>query len=473
MKENKLKKSTGIIIILMLLIMPFCGFSQNENAKPRVIAMTDGEVDDRCSMVRFLLYTNDIELLGIIQTNSVYQKHGWVAEKWLDKQIDAYEKVYPNLIIHDPNYPKPDILRSKLYVGDNDSTHITVDYNSPARIPGQKPTIDPANWKDTEGSDKIVEILLEKDPRLVHIQAWGGGNTAARAFYKLKKQFPSEYKRAVSKAVMYNIWYQDGAGSYIEQNFPEVTMVLSHYFNSTWAYGAQVYTKPFVAEYVKPNPLGKFYTQNYISEGDSPAFLYSLGNGLRSDENPTYGGWGGRFYKVNGFDNVYRDIDKASYSQWVEAANRDFETRLKWCVTSKYEDANHKPEIKLSVARDITVRSGELVKLKAVITDNDPIDFKGLWEKYKAVYEQQGVDFKKFSAMMAQRPKVSTLWWQYKEAGTYDGIIETENAASDEIQFTAPEVSKKCTVHFILEATDNGSPALTAFERVIVTIMPK
>jgi hypothetical protein len=83
----------------------------------------------------FLLYTNDIELLGIIQTNSVYQKHGWVAEKWLDKQVDAYEKAYPNLVIHDPNYPKPDVLRSKLYVGDNDSSHIAVDFNSPDRIP--------------------------------------------------------------------------------------------------------------------------------------------------------------------------------------------------------------------------------------------------------------------------------------------------------------------------------------------------
>jgi hypothetical protein len=182
-------------------------------------------------------------------------------------------------------------------------------------------------------------------------------------FINLKTQFPSEYKRAVSKAVMYNIWYQDGAGSYIEQNFPEVTMLLSHYFNRTWAYGAQIYTKPFVTDYVKANPIGAFYTQNYISEGDSPAFLYSLGNGLRSDENPTYGGWGGRFYKVHGFDNVYRDIDKASYSQWIEVANRDFETRLKWCVTSKYEDANHKPQINLT-ARDITVKSGEMVKLR-------------------------------------------------------------------------------------------------------------
>ena len=33
--------------------------SRGWEGKPRVIVMTDGEVDDRCSMVHFLLYAND------------------------------------------------------------------------------------------------------------------------------------------------------------------------------------------------------------------------------------------------------------------------------------------------------------------------------------------------------------------------------------------------------------------------------
>jgi hypothetical protein len=423
-------------------------------------------------MVRLLLHTNDIELLGIIQTNSVYQRKGWVADKWLDKQVDAYEQIYPNLVIHDPNYPRPDVLRSKLFVGDNDSAHITVDFNSPARIPGQKPAIDPSAWNDTEGSDKIVKILLEKDPRKVHIQAWGGGNTAAKAFYKLKAQYPKEYKRAVSKVVMYNIWYQDGAGSYIEQNHPEVTMLLSHHFSGTWDYNSQVYTHEFITNYVKSTPLGKLYPQDYISEGDNPSFLYSLSNGLRSDENPTYGGWGGRFYKIPGFQNVYRDADKGSYVQWIETANRDFAMRLKWSITPKYEGANHKPNIKLGVSRDITVKSGEFVKLKAAITDNDSTDYQEAWLKVKELFEQQGRDFEWFKNMMSRRPKTSALWWQYKDAGTYNGNIDLGYNQKEEVQFKAPNVKEKCTVHFILEAKDNGSPALTSYERVIITILP-
>jgi len=58
----------------------------NQPAKPRVIAMTDGEIDDRCSMIRFLLYSNDMDIAAIIQTNSVFQEKGWSSEKWLEKQ---------------------------------------------------------------------------------------------------------------------------------------------------------------------------------------------------------------------------------------------------------------------------------------------------------------------------------------------------------------------------------------------------
>ncbi len=260
-------------ILIPMFIDPFDATGQA--SKPRVIAMTDAEIDDRSSMVRFLLYTNDIELVAIIQTNSVYQRNGWSSEKWLEKQIDAYEQVYPNLKIHDPAYPTPDELRRKVYIGDEDSSHLVVDRQSARRFPGMEPVIDPAKWPDTPGSDKIVEVLLEKDPRPVYIQAWGGGNTAARAFYKLKTQYPADYDRAVSKVIMYNIWYQDGAGNYIERYHPKVTMLLCYNFSGTWAYGSQRYTYQFVRDLMHNgrNPLGALYPQDYISEGDSPAFL--------------------------------------------------------------------------------------------------------------------------------------------------------------------------------------------------------
>ncbi len=460
---------TNVFLFWALILACFQTAVSGQITKPRVIAMTDGEVDDRCSMVRFLLYTNDIELEAIIQTNSVYQPKGWSSSKWLDEQIDAYEQVYPNLIVHDPSFPSPAEIRRKVYTGDEDSSHINVDGISYRRIPGTAPVINPAGWKDTPGSDRIVEILLENDPRPVYIQAWGGGNTAARAFYKLKSQYPKDYQRAVSKVVMYNIWYQDGAGNYIEKYHPEVTMLLSFNFSGTWDYGSMAFTNSFVKDIVKNNhgPLGALYKQSFISEGDSPSFLYSLENGLRSYENPAYGGWGGLFYKVPGFRNVYRDVDKGSYQRWIEYANRDFWSRLEWCVAEKFEDANHKPVIKIMGDLNRTVKSGETVKLAADISDSDPVNKKALMAQYAEVLEQLNIDLDQLI-----KSTYTPFWWQYKEAGTYDGMIQITDTYKNTIQFVAPNVKEPKTIHLILEVKDQGVPALTAFARFIITVLP-
>src|SRR5262245_31981930 len=61
--------------------------------KPRVIATTDGEVDDHSSMIRFLLYTCDFDVAGIVEVNSKYQKNGHSKEPWLENQLAAYDQV--------------------------------------------------------------------------------------------------------------------------------------------------------------------------------------------------------------------------------------------------------------------------------------------------------------------------------------------------------------------------------------------
>jgi hypothetical protein len=442
-----MRRSFSLFTILFLILTISPVEARQPEPKPRVIVMNDGEIDDRSSMVRFLLYTNNVECLAIIQTNSVYQRSGWSSDKWIEEQIDAYEKVHPNLVIHDPSYPTADYLRSILLVGDEDEAHLLPGgWDSWNRFPGMEPLIDPSNWPDTPGSDRIVEILLEDDPGPVHIQAWGGGNTALRAFDKLKAEHPDDYERAVSKAVMYHIWYQDWAGNYIERHHPGVTMVLSYFFSGTWDYGSQRYTYQFINDYVRNNhgPLGAQYPQDYISEGDSPAFLYSIANGLRSQENPTYGGWGGRFYNV--FGNVYRDVSKGSYRKWVEYANRDFHARMQWCVAERFEDANHHPVVEIAGGLDRTVKSGEEVVLEAKVSDPD--------------------DDREFDQLRG------LLWWHYQEAGTFKEMVETSNPRSTKVSFIAPKVNQPETIHMIFQATDRGTPPLTTFQRVIITVVP-
>ncbi|WP_321346146.1 DUF1593 domain-containing protein [uncultured Draconibacterium sp.] len=262
-----MKRCKYIIFLFAIFLSPNL-LKASEPKKPRVIVMTDGEIDDRSSMVRFLFYTNELDVEAIIQTNSVHQHFGRSADKWLEKQLDAYEQVYPNLKVHDPEYPTADFLRSIAYVGDEDTTHLVVHNDSYKRVPGMEPEIDPANWADTPGSERIVEVLLKDDSRPVYFTTWGGSNTLARALYKLQTDYPEQYDEAVSKVILYSIWYQDGAGSYIEKYHPKATILLSHYFYKTWAYGSQTFTFPFIQQ-VQNNygPLGALYPQPYVSEG--------------------------------------------------------------------------------------------------------------------------------------------------------------------------------------------------------------
>lgn len=446
--------------------------------KPRVVVLTDAETDDRCSMVHFLLYTNDMDVEAIVQSNSCFQKKGWSSEPWLEEQLSAYEQCYPNLKVHDPNYPTPEFLRSKVFVGDEDPEHVGEGWGAPGLFPGSEITIDPTGWEDTPGSDAIVKALLADDPRPLYIQCWGGGNTALRAFEKLKAEYPDKYEEAVKKAIMYCIWYQDGAGNYIERHHPGVTLLLNHHFSGSWDYGTMINSDNFVSQYLRngQNPLGAFYTQPYISEGDSPSFLYSIQNGLRSYEDPTYGGWGGRFYKVEGFDNVYRDTGFGELREWMETAMHEFQARLKWCITPEYDKANHNPKISFPEGQDRTVHAGDSITLEIAVEDNDTPDFEGIWKLYQQTWEQHGWTFE-YMTEHAEEPQfkmqltgTSINWVQYP-AGTYQGKVDLFFRGNS-VTFVAPKVSKPETIHIITEVTDKGTPRLTSYARFIITVLP-
>jgi hypothetical protein len=408
--------------------------------------MTDGEIDDHSSMIRFLLYSCDFDVQAIIETNSIFQRHGHSEKPWYENQLAAYAEVCPNLIKHNPDYPSPEELRKKSFVGDEDYEHLKgLREKRWEQIPGGPVEFDPTEWADTPGSDAIVRILLQADPAPVHIQAWGGGNTASRAFHKLKTEHPSDYERAVSKVIMYNIWYQDDAGNYIETHHPKATMIYCGHFAGTWNYRSQPDTHDFVTRNVKNDhgPLGALYPQTYISEGDSPAFFYVINNGLRNHENPGFGGWGGRFKPVEGFDRVYTDAEdeggkKYQLKRWIDVVNSDCEARMDWCV-KEFKEANHAPVAKVQGDLKRDVKAGETVKLAA--TANDP-----------------------------DGDKLTCKWWHYGDADSVAATVTIHNSDSlDKAGFLVPNEPGK-QVHIILEVTDHGTPALTYYQRVICNI---
>ncbi|HOG92348.1 MAG TPA: hypothetical protein PLE80_02125, partial [Opitutaceae bacterium] len=64
-------------------------------------------------------------------------------------------------------------------------------------------------------------------------------------------------------------------------------------------------------------------------------------------------------------------------------------------------------------------------------------------------------------------------WFQYPEAGSYKGAVPLRCAENlDTVWIVAPEVTQPETLHYIVRVTDKGTPALTRYRRVVVTVTP-
>ncbi|QLQ36735.1 nucleoside hydrolase-like domain-containing protein [Micromonospora robiginosa] len=411
--------------------------------RPRMIAMTDGEVDDRSSMVRFLTYASDYDVAGIIQTNSRYQKSGHSGDRWIEAQLDRYQQVLPNLRLHKAGYPDTATLRGVVRIGNENSGDLT-------RAPADMAT------RDTPGSQLIIDRLLDNDPRPVHVSAWGGANTLAYALYKLKTQYPAaQYDRAVSRLWIYCIWYQDGGGQWIEDNIPGARIYEAYKWDNVWDYQSLTGPSPdYVKAYmtqgwldtnVKRNhgPLGAVVPQTYVSEGDTPSFLPMIDNGLTQYADYTLGGWGGRPVFDTGnhmTDGVDDGNANKPFWRWIPAAENDYAARMDWQVATRFGDANHQPVARVAGGLTRTVSPGQTVTLDASPT-TDP-DGNALTYK----------------------------WWQYADADSVSARPTISNdTARTGATFVVPNEPGK-RIHVILEVVDNGSPSLTHYQRVVFTI---
>ena len=147
--------------------------------KARTVITTDGEVDDRDSVLRALLYANDMDIAGIVLTSSMYHYAGdaakglepyrWTGTDWIFDFLDAYAGVYDNLKAHDPAYPEPDYLKSVTCIGNISDK-------------GEMEEV-------TEGSEFLKSLFLDEDERTLYVQTWGGTNTTARALKSIEEEY--------------------------------------------------------------------------------------------------------------------------------------------------------------------------------------------------------------------------------------------------------------------------------------------
>jgi hypothetical protein len=67
--------------------------------------------------------------------------------------------------------------------------------------------------------------------------------------------------------------------------------------------------------------------------------------------------------------------------------------------------------------------------------------------------------------------KVVVKWWQWKDVGTYPGQVMLSNPTSLATSMQAPaDATAGQTIHLILEAADNGTPTLTRYQRIVVSV---
>jgi hypothetical protein len=501
--KSMLRPLFNFFFLLWALSLSVSTFSQT---KPRTIVTTDGELDDVDSFIRMLLYTNEYQVEGLVISSSQWHYKGdgkgtkfisememtkklygertelrWPGTQWIYELVEAYEKVYPNLIKHAKGYPTAQYLKDRIRIGN-------IDFEGEMSY-------------DTEGSDFIKQKLLDSNNSPLYLQVWGGTNTIARALksiedqYKNTPQWPQIYAKVSKKAVIYAILDQDATyKKYIEPHWKDIKVLynanqfwcfayfwkkavpveLHSYFEGkfmgekiinghgplTKLYYSYGDGKPPLGELediyssmdkAKKNMWGSFGQFDFISEGDSPAFLHLVDVGLDNLENPNLGGWGGRLAQSKqspsrwedgeavAEQNTYTDTLDRAFAQvrWVPAIQNDFAARADWCIKD-FKNANHAPVIKVSQKR-LKVNPGQTIRLVATASDPDAHAIK--------------LDF-----------------WHYNEIG---GQSQSLNISKQNrsCTFTIPANSKSGEqYHIIVEGTDSGSPTLTRYQRVVYIV---
>ena len=146
---------------------------QKSEQKLRVIIETDagGDPDDEQSLVRFLLYVNEWDVEGIIANRpQARERENLNSERTglgiVQRLVKAYGECYPNLVQHDPRYPRPeDLLRRTV-----------------------------AGYDDTDGAVKLIIAAVDRDdPRPVWYCDWGtdrgaGVNNLKRALDLVRQE---------------------------------------------------------------------------------------------------------------------------------------------------------------------------------------------------------------------------------------------------------------------------------------------
>lgn len=300
--------------------------------------------DDVQSMVRFLLYTNDLDVEGLVASAGTFAN---VAKKQniLDV-LDLYDEVDENLRKHDPRYPTAKELRAVTWEGRSGA------WGAPAVGTKAKPLHDIlGDGQDSEASNAIIRAVDRADPRPVWVCVWGGPREVAQAIWKVRAtRSPAELERFLSKLRLYVIAKQDSTAQWLLDSFPDLFIILSekNYMGMFWNMSG---SDPKLADLVWINanvrqghgPLGAVYPKSGWDpqypgqqEGDTPSFLHlvSAVRGVNDPEKPDQAGWGGKFVRPDTSRKHWFDDPAGAKTvwRWRAEVQKDFARRAGWML---------------------------------------------------------------------------------------------------------------------------------------------
>lgn len=486
--------------LIFLLALSFSLFGEGLPAEhvdefkghPRMIVISDigNEPDDQMSLVRLLLYSNEIDLEGLVASTSTWQKAVTHPET-MRALIKAYGAVRANLLLHAKGWPEAEVLENRVFTGQTGYGMAATGLD-----------------KMSEGAQAIVQAADREDSRPLWISLWGGSNTLAQALLKVRAtRTAAELAKFISKLRVYSISDQDDAGPWMRREFPDLFYIVQpstatggEYYYATWtgisgdAYyrngaGADftTVTNEWLDTHIRAvGPLGKVYPKfAFIMEGDTPSYLSLIDNGLNAYRRPDWGGWGGRYVfrqpygethniwtqggdlfsrvtsqdTVRGVDGVEHVSDQATIWRWRDAFQNDFAARMSWTVMD-YAHANHNPEVTVNgetgtAPLHIDAEVGRPILLDASASrdpDGQPLHYQ---------------------------------WFHYAEAGGTGTRLAAVSLSGDDtakVTLTATAVCRALwlplgppcagpgVAHVIVAVTDNGTPKLTSYRRIIVTV---
>ena len=412
--------------------------------KPRLVVLTDigGEPDDQQSLVRLLTYANEFSIEALIAGAHLNSEPASSVEL-IHQTIDAYEAVHSNLRQHDPTYPTADRLRDVVVTGQERAGIFGFDL-------------------ETAASDCLISIIDANDDRPVNIAIWGGAADLGQALYSVRQtRTPEEVEKFVSKIRV--SWIEQDTGvPWIKSNFPGLQGVshtasengfLHSPFRGMYLGGdANLSSRAWVLQHVRTHwPYGQLYPEvaagAEMKEGDTPTWFYFLPSGLSDPDEPSWGGWGGRFEGDGPLYSPAKDTvngetsGRSTVSRWREDFQNDFAARMEW-TTQSWAEANHAPNARINTSTKLTVESGQSVSVSAA-GSTDP--------------DGDGLKFE---------------WFQYQEAGTLPYEVSLQGANGPNVSFAAPFVQTEQKIHLILRVKDSGSPPMVDYRRIVITVTP-